>query len=998
MISNLLKKMFGTSSDRYIKNIQHYVKEINDKYENISKWTQEDLRSRTDEMIEYIDNKRKEARKKAEAEKLENELLHKEVLKAEQSALDDLMVEAFAMVKLTCKHLLGREFTVVGNQMIWGMVPFDVQLIGAVVLHKGDIAEMKTGEGKTLVATMPIFLNALTKRGVQLITVNDYLAERDAEWMGLIYRYLGLTVGKILNSMPNNLRKENYACDIVYGTNNEFGFDYLRDNMAVELADTVQRDHYYAIVDEVDSVLIDEARTPLIISGPVKSNTNESFKKLNPLILSLVRSQQKLVSQIITEFEEMDENADAIERGTKLLVAHKGLPKNKRLLKKMQEPGMPKLLFDTESFYIQEKKIEQIEEQVYYSIDEKSNIIDISDMGRQLLSPDDPNQFIIPDIGDEFAIIDEKKELSHNEKEAKKNKVQRLHSERSETIHNLQQLLRAYSLHEKDVDYVVKDGKVLIVDEFTGRILPGRRYSEGLHQAIEAKENVKIAGENQTLATITLQNYFRMYDKLAGMTGTAITEADEFQQIYKLEVVSIPTNRPCVRDDKEDLIYKTKREKYAAIIEEISRCHKKGQPVLVGTITVDVSETISRILKRTKIPHNVLNAKQHQREADIVLRAGNIGAVTIATNMAGRGTDIKVSEEVKKIGGLKILGTERHESRRIDLQLKGRAGRQGDPGESEFFLSLEDNLMRLFGSEKVSSIMDRMGIGDGEVITHSMISRSIEKAQKKVEERNFGIRKHLLEYDDVMNMQREVVYDRRNYALHGGNLQQEIDEMIVEFVEEIVSKYTENTEKEYWNWEALRQETIGVLMTDIHQDELGKEINRELLQNKIIEKARETYKRKNEIIPDEIMRQLERWAYLRTIDKLWKEHLFELDQVKEGIGLQAYGQKDPLIAYKSEAFRLFKELLEKINHDSLQLIFRTEIRAQNDSSSNQNSKISTHHAGSTNMGFQNNGQQNSNSSDVKKKQPFVRQDKKVGRNDPCPCGSGKKYKNCCGKS
>lgn len=997
MFSNLLKKIFGTSSERYLKDIDHYVNEINNNYKKIANWTQDDLKNRTVEMIEFIDNKREEAREKAESENLESEMIDKEIYKAEQSALDELMVEAFAMVKMACKQLLGEEFMVVGNKMKWDMVPFDVQLLGAVVLHRGDIAEMKTGEGKTLVATMPIFLNALTKRGVHLVTVNDYLAERDAEWMGLIYKYLGLTIGKILNTMPNELRKDNYNCDVVYGTNNEFGFDYLRDNMAVDLDGTVQRDYCYAIVDEVDSVLIDEARTPLIISGPVKSNTNESFKKLNPIINGLVRAQQRLVSKILTDFENMDESSDAIERGTKLLIAHKGLPKNKRLMKKLQEQGMQKLLYNTESFYMQEKKIEQIEEELYYSIDEKNNIIDISDKGRYLLSPDDPNQFIIPDIGDEFAKIDEQNDLSHKEKEEKKNEIQRLHSKRSETIHNLQQLLRAYSLHEKDVDYVVKEGKVLIVDEFTGRILPGRRYSEGLHQAIEAKENVKIADQNQTLATITLQNYFRMYDKLAGMTGTAITEADEFQEIYKLEVVSITTNKPCIRDDKEDFIYKTKREKYTAIIDEILRCHKKGQPVLVGTITVDVSETISRILKRTKIPHNVLNAKQHQREAEIVLRAGNTGAVTIATNMAGRGTDIKITDEVKQLGGLKILGTERHESRRIDLQLKGRSGRQGDAGESQFFLSLEDNLMRLFGSERVSSIMDKMGIGDGEVITHSMISRSIEKAQKKVEERNFGIRKHLLEYDDVMNQQREVIYDRRNYALHGGNLQEEIDAMIDDYVNEVVMQFTDNPEIEYWNWDTLRQETISVLMTDIHLDEFENEINRELLKKKLIEKAKDTYKRKNEIIPSEIMKQLERWAYLRTIDKLWKEHLFELDQVKEGIGLQAYGQKDPLIAYKSEAFRLFKELLDRINHDSLQLMFRTEIRTEEKPKPDQNKRISIQHAASTNMGFQNNGQNNSNNSDKKKKQPYVRKNKKIGRNEPCPCGSGKKYKNCCGR-
>ncbi|MDD5581882.1 MAG: preprotein translocase subunit SecA [Candidatus Marinimicrobia bacterium] len=1008
MFFDVIKKIFGTSSERYIKRIAPYVVQINAKFEALNSFSDEDLQARTQEMINYVESKRQEAREKAESQGFDDERTDDFIYEAEQKALDELMVEAFAMVKQACQRLLGQEIQVVGQKMVWDMVPFDVQLLGAIVLHQGGIAEMKTGEGKTLVATMPVFLNALTKRGVHVVTVNDYLAERDAEWMGIIYQFLGLSVGKILNTMPPEVRKQEYAKDIVYGTNNEFGFDYLRDNMAVSLDGVVQRGHYYAIVDEVDSVLIDEARTPLIISGPVQSNTHESYKNLRGSIERLVRAQERYINSLLNELHRAQDTLDDMKRGTMLLQCYHGLPKHPGLMRLLEEPGMKKLMHAAESYYMQEKKLHEVDEVLYYTVDEKSHIVDITEKGRQLLSPKDPDQFIIPDIGEEFAKIDQRDDLNETEKQKEKDQIQRLHSRRSETIHNLHQLLLAYSLYNRDVDYVVKDGKVLIVDEFTGRILPGRRYSDGLHQAIEAKEKVRIEGENQTLATITLQNYFRMHDKLAGMTGTAETEAAEFGEIYKLEVVSIPTNRPVIRNDRNDVIYRTKREKYQAIIHEIIESHKKGQPVLVGTISVEVSEMLSKMLQRAGIPHNVLNAKQHQREAEIIARAGQLGAVTIATNMAGRGTDIKITDETRKLGGLKIIGTERHESRRIDLQLKGRSGRQGDPGESVFYLSLEDDLMRLFGSERISSIMDRLGVEEGEVISHPMISRSIERAQKKVEERNFAIRKHLLEYDDVMNLQREVIYNRRNYALHGGNLRDEILNMLEKYIRDTVNKYTADEDINDWDWEGLRQETINVLMVDIHPEELmqdGKErIDRDDVISLIHKKALATYERKQQIIPPDIMGKLERWAYLMTVDNVWKEHLFELDQLKEGVGLQVYGQKDPLIAYKTEAYKMFEEMLSRIDREALRLIFRTEIRleAEPQQPKAHPTNLVMKHEETGNLGYQHAGASLNNPSSVGttsksgKTQPIRREGRKIGRNEPCPCGSGKKYKHCCG--
>ncbi len=997
-LDKILVKLFGTSSDRYIKKIRPIVPEINAACEALNDLPDEKLQAKTGEMVDYIARRRKEAKEACEKDSLSGEAADEAIFEAEQAALEELKTEAFGLVKQACKRLVGKNINVVGHKTEWNMVPFDVQLLGAQVLHNGDIAEMKTGEGKTLVATMPVFLNALTKRGVHIVTVNDYLAERDAEWMGAIYKFLGLSVGKILNSMPPSQRKQQYACDIVYGTNNEFGFDYLRDNMATHKENMVQRGHYYSIVDEVDSVLIDEARTPLIISGPVQSNTHEQYKKLRPQVEKLVRAQKRKINQLLDELQKIPDNKEhELEIGTILLQVQHGEPKNPRFLKLMQQADMQDRLFRTESYYMQEKRLHEIDDMLLYAIDEKSHTIDISDEGRKVMNPEDPEYFVIPDIGEEFAAVDEDPNLSAEDRQKAKNELQKKYSQKSEMIHNITQLLRAYALYEKDVEYVVKDGKVLIVDEFTGRILPGRRYSEGLHQAIEAKERVRIEGENQTLATITLQNYFRMYDKLAGMTGTASTEAAEFEEIYDLEVVSIPTNEPVIRVDKDDQIYKSRRAKHNAIINEISSCFKKGQPVLVGTISVEISELLSKALKRSGIPHNVLNAKQHQREAEIVSLAGEPGAVTIATNMAGRGTDIKITDEVREKGGLKIIGTERHESRRIDNQLRGRAGRQGDPGESIFFISLEDDLMRIFGNLKGNTLLD--AIPDDEVIAMPMMTRMIERAQKRVEERNFGIRKHLLEYDDVMNKQREVIYDRRSYALEGGNLQKEIRQMLKDYIETTVEEYTQDSNPDNWLWEDLRQETLTVLMCDIPSGH--KTMKREELIDYLLKEAQETYERKLSLYPERVMRDFERWAYLNSIDGLWKEHLYELDQIKEGVGLQAYAQKDPLLIYKSEAFESFRNLLDRINRTTLRILYRTEIQLREEPRP-EKQQINVKHPKTQNMGFgagAGNPQvpAQPNAPEAGKKEPVRRTQPKIGRNDPCPCGSGKKYKNCCGR-
>ena len=808
------------------------------------------------------------------------------------------------------------------------MIPYDEQLIGGVVLHHGKIAEMKTGEGKTLVATMPIYLNALSGRGVHVVTVNDYLAQRDSEWMGKVFEMLGMSVGHILNSMNPDQRKAAYNCDITYGTNNEFGFDYLRDNMTIDAEYLVQRPHHYAIVDEVDSVLVDEARTPLIISGPVETKINQSYVDLSAPVKSLVRQQKELVSELVNQAEKIlkidspseDQLYDA---GLLLLKAKKGLPKDNTLQALFQEQGTLKLMNSVESEYIADKKLHELDEDLYFAIDEQSNSVDLSDKGRVALSPDNMEAFTIPDLGEMLSDIDES-DLSDDQKKLNKEKAYQLHSQRSSKIHYLNQLLKAYTLFDKDVEYVVQNGQVLIVDEFTGRVLPGRRFSGGLHQALEAKENVKIEKETQTLASITIQNYFRMYDKLSGMTGTADTEAAEFEKIYNLGVTVIPTHRPIVRKDFNDAIYKSMHSKYKAVINEVSDYFKKGQPVLIGTISVEVSELLSKMLKQKGIPHNVLNAKQHQSEAEIVAQAGLKNAITIATNMAGRGTDIKLGPGVEELGGLHIIGTARHESRRIDLQLRGRSGRQGDNGSSKFYISLEDDLMRLFNMDKLASYMDRLAMEEDQELSAGMLNRGVSNAQKKVEERNFGMRKHLLEYDDVLNQQREIIYELRNKALLSDSIKSSIDEFIDDFIYDLFEPLDIKNIKD-WDWPALNQELNAHLLIAVNQSDFEGKSNKEEILNTILDKALEYYNKKEEIIPEELLRKLEKFVVLRTIDEKWRNHLLGMDQLREGIGLRAFGQKNPLIEYKAEAYNFFQDLMASLRASIVQRVYHAQI-------------------------------------------------------------------------
>ena len=1048
-MANVITKIFGSSHDREVKRLRPYVHEINEIYESLRDLSDEELNNKTAEFRAKIDEAARSVRE--QIEKLRSELhsdtvepeedhgstdvealrTELEKLEAEEDniiadVLDEIMPEAFAVVKETCRRLMGKRWKVCEQEIEWDMLPFDVQLIGAMVLHQGKIAEMATGEGKTLVATMPIYLNALPGKGVHLITVNDYLARRDCEWMGKIYEFLGLTVAYITNDMNPEQRRVAYNADITYGTNNEFGFDYLRDNMAVRLDDCVQRGHNYAIIDEVDSVLVDEARTPLIISGPVEHSTHK-FNEVKPQVEQLVRSQTRLVNQIVAQAEELLKQDKEYEAGILLLQAERGAPKNKRFAKLLQEVGIKKLIRRVENDYLRDKRLHEIDEELYFAIDEKGHTIDLTEKGRQALSPNDPEAFILPDLSTGLSDIDQNESKSDEEKAKAREALNALYADRSERIHNISQLLRAYSLFEKDVEYVVsEDKKVMIVDEFTGRLMPGRRYSDGLHQALEAKEGVEIERETQTLATITLQNFFRLYKKLAGMTGTAETEASEFWEIYKLDVVVIPTNEPVRRIDHDDEIYRTKREKYNAVIEEIVTSYKAKRPVLVGTITVDVSETLSRMLKRRKIPHSVLNAKYHQQEAEIVARAGQPGSVTIATNMAGRGTDIKLGPGIVRHPncalldprqdqevcpylrelsckenvpcGLYIIGTERHESRRIDRQLRGRSGRQGDPGSSHFYMSLEDDLMRLFGSERIAGVMDRLGAQDGEVIKHPMVSKSIERAQKRVEGHNFDIRKHLLEYDDVMNQQREVVYSRRKHALEGENLKDDIFEMIDDFIEGQVEKYADETlPSEEWDWDGIRADFQRVfLRVPLFTDDESLGLKPQDLYHLLREKAQAIYTAREAEISERTMRELERLATLRVIDDRWRDHLYAMDQMKEGIGLRAYGQKDPLLEYKSEAFSMFTDMLSQISEEVVTLIFKAQIREE---PAAMRGRIPTQmralHDSAMGMGFA--GQRGAPPPEqaAGKRQP-VRVAKKVGRNDPCPCGSGKKYKKCCG--
>ncbi len=1031
----IFEKIFGSKHDKDIKKIQPLIDRINEIYSTLQALSDDELREKSLALRSGL--QKKLSRFQQQRNDLEKRLENTDIVLSEidsinrnieelettcenetAAALEEILPETFAIVKDTCRRLKGHTYEVMGHSMTWDMVPYDVQLIGGIVLHQGKIAEMATGEGKTLVSTLPVFLNALTGRGVHLVTVNDYLAQRDREWMNPIFAFHGLKTGVILGGMSPEERKKEYGCDITYGTNNEFGFDYLRDNMAGSPDELVQRDYFFAIVDEVDSVLIDEARTPLIISGPVPNSDTGKFTEIKPWMERLVKTQQNLIAGYLNEAEKIVKSDPGnFDAGLALLRAKRGQPKNSRLIKILSQTGMAKLMQSVENDYLKDnaRRMHEVDDELYFSIDEKSGSIDLTDKGRDFLSKlsqQDSDLFLVPDVGAEVAAIDNDSSLDAQQKTRKKDEVYRLFSERSEKLHNISQLLKAYSLFQKDDEYVVQNGQVMIVDEFTGRILPGRRYSDGLHQAIEAKENVKIEGETQTLATITIQNFFRLYKKLAGMTGTAETESAEFYDIYKLDVVVIPTNRPVIRKDQDDYVFKTRREKYAAIVGRIMELQKTGQPVLVGTASVEVSETLSRMLRAKKVTHSVLNAKQHESEAEIVASAGQKGAVTIATNMAGRGTDIKLGEGIIEAGGLFILGSERHESRRIDRQLRGRSGRQGDPGESIFYVSLEDNLMRLFGSDRVISVMDKLGHEEGDVIEHSMVTRSIERAQKKVEEQNFSIRKRLLEYDDVLNQQRDVIYKRRRGALTKTRLTADIFDLLHDYSENIVNRYFRDLDVQGLEEQAMRDLSVEFRIDSATFESDGTEKTAENLYRS----ALDFYKRKEAAIPEEIMRQIEKYAVLNVIDQKWREHLREIDSLKEGINLRAYGQKDPLLEYKQEAYKLFVSMLGEIEHETLSLAFklfpmteeaREQIEAERKKAQVQQDRLVARHdeaktafdnpAVEPGAGQNRKKQKGSDREGVEEPLQPVRAEKTPGRNDPCPCGSGKKYKNCCGK-
>jgi preprotein translocase subunit SecA len=1015
MVLDIFSKFFGTKHERDVRKIWPLVGDINAAAEELRAISEDELKAKTAAFKKRL---------------------------ADGETPDDLLIEAFAVVKETCRRLCGRTWDVVGIPVTWDMVPFDVQLLGGVALHQGKITEMATGEGKTLVATLPIYLNALTGEGVHLVTVNDYLARRDSEWMGKIFEYHGLTVGCIQNAMDHASRRAAYDCDVTYGTNNEFGFDYLRDNMARHRDHRVQRGHFFVIVDEVDSVLIDEARTPLIISGPV-DHSLQQYDEMKPDVDRVVRGQAQLVTQLVVEAEEFRKDpAKEYELGIKLLQVKRGAPKNKRFQKMMSEdPGLKRLIQRVENDFIRDKRLGEVDEDLYYAIDERSHSIDLSDKGRDLISQRDADLFLLADLSVDLGAVDEDETLSPPEKVQKKRALEQRHGERSERVHNVLQLLKAYSLYEKDIEYVVQDGKILIVDEFTGRLMPGRRYSDGLHQAIEAKENVKVEGETQTLATITIQNYFRLYEKLAGMTGTAETEAQEFWHTYTRDVVVIPTNQPVRREDANDLIYKTRREKYNALVDEIADLHAMGAPVLVGTISVEASETLSRYLKRKGIPHHVLNAKYHQQEAEIVSNAGRRGAVTIATNMAGRGTDIKLEKGVIRCDrdcfagstsklengvwknvvrckeeipcGLHIIGTERHESRRIDRQLRGRAGRQGDPGASRFFLSLEDDLMRLFGSERIAGIMERLGVQEGEVIEHGLVTRAIERAQRRVEAHNFDIRKHLLEYDDVMNRQRTVIYGQRLQALEEADLRGTVLEMLETIVRERVATYLPGERFDEEDTKRLLNEVSQIVLRPIEPPDPEALRDAQDWEEWLQGVFRDAYEAKEREFTPELLRGVERHINLMVIDEHWMDHLREMDHLRDGIGLRAYGQRDPLIEYKKESFAMFEELTRAIREETVRHLFRAALVPESvsrgagpegaamavgvatpgrEAPPRRAARAQATHAAVTAFGTA-----APTAAPAGPAAPAAGPaEAKVGRNDPCPCGSGKKYKKCHG--
>jgi preprotein translocase subunit SecA len=943
------------------------------------------------------------------------------VWKAEISAIEDfneqerrlgeILPEAFAVVKNTARRLCGRTISIIDHPMTWNMVHFDVQLIGGMVLHNGRIAEMATGEGKTLVATLPLYLNALAGRGAHLVTVNDYLARRDAEWMGTLFNFLGLTVGVIQHDQPPNVRREQYYCDITYGTNSEFGFDYLRDNgMATTKEQQVQRGYYYAIVDEVDSILIDEARTPLIISGPATVSTHQ-YDKFKPLVEQLVRKQTMLCNRLASDADELFKQGKPEDAGKMMFKVKLGQPRNKQYLRMMEDAEKRRAIDKAElSFYADAQKEElfKLKEELFFTIDERAHEADLSEQGREFLNPNEPDAFVLPDLMTQFADIDNAP-TTDEEKVAEKAKCQQFMDHQSERIHNISQLLRAYCLFEKDVQYVVEENKVMIVDEYTGRKMPGRRWSDGLHQAVEAKEGVQIDRETQTLATITIQNYFRLYYKLAGMTGTAETEANEFHDIYKLDVNVIPTNQAVGRKDANDLIFKTRREKFNAVVNELKLAHAKGQPVLVGTVSVESSELLSRMLKREKIPHNVLNAKYHMQEADIVARAGQPGTVTISTNMAGRGTDIKLGEGVAAVGGLYVIGTERHESRRIDRQLRGRCARQGDPGMSRFYVSFEDDLMRNFGAaDRMTKIMERFGMKEGEELEHPWLNKSVETAQKRVEQRNYLMRKHTLEFDDVMNKQREVVYGLRNEAIET----EDPRKLVFEIIDEAVPLKTQEfigIEGEPPNYAGLLHWVNTTFPLGLSAEKAGFETKTvgETTQF-LIDRIKTTYELKSSHEEPVAVKSLERYIILNAIDRLWQEHLYAMDSLREAVGLRRFGQKDPLIEYKHEAYEMFVELMGNIKNEVLNNLFRStsNLMAFEQFLANLPAHLLKHdspHPTGENAGVQPRrvpaaavagGEQ-----EVQLEIPQIRRElPKVGRNDPCPCGSGKKYKACCGRT
>jgi len=1039
MVMKTVKKIFGSKSDRDIKKLNPIVEEINEIYETLHDKPDDWFPQRTEEFKAEFKALFEEIDRDLDRDSMDPDVYKKRYRERLDEKFDVILPEAYAMVKETCRRLVGKSWDISGIEITWEMIPYDVQLIGGIVLHQGKIAEMATGEGKTLVATMPLYLNALTGKGAHLVTVNDYLARRDAMWMGKVYEFLGLTIGCIQNEMNNEERRDQYNCDITYGTNNEFGFDYLRDNMSIRAEDQVQRGFEYAIVDEVDSVLIDEARTPLIISGPVESTLNTRFQEMQPLVANLVKRQNQFVATMISDAEKiLNDEGDYNEAAEKLLMAHRAAPKNKRLMKLYKEKGVRQLVDDKELIYRRDKNLHTVDEKLYFTIDEREHTVYLNDPGLKLLSPGDQKLFEIPDINEGLVQIDSDEDLTPEEKLKKKEELYLLQGEKSEKNHAINQLLRAYQLFEKDVEYVVQDGKVLIVDEFTGRLMPGRRYSDGLHQAIEAKESVTIEGETQTLATVTLQNFFRMYNKLAGMTGTAETEAAEFFEIYKLDVVVIPTNRPVRRMDYADVIYRTRLEKYNSIIEEIVRLHNKNIPVLVGTISVDVSETLSRMLKRQKIGHSVLNAKYHQSEAEIVAKAGLPGSVTIATNMAGRGTDIKLDKEVVKSKacmlvspmikeevcpfynelqcdddvpcGLHIIGTDLHESRRIDRQLRGRSGRQGDPGSSVFYLSLEDDMMRIFGGGRIERVMDTLGWKEGEAINHKMVTRAIERARKQVEYNNFSIRKNLVEYDNVMNTQREVIYERRTEFLKGKDLRDEARELVGTIIEEKVWEHCpEKTHWEEWNLMGLREDMRKLFLMDFQfpEDYLEKSRQPDII-GKLNEAAIRIYDDKEQILGEDMMRRLERFAFLSVYDTQWKEHLYEMDHLKTGIGLRAYGQRDPVIEYKKEAYGAFQAMMERIDQEIVGMIYK--MKPASEPTRLPRGQMVAAKQSAVGMGVAVGAQQQgqaegkdgyagpmAEAAERGDKQKPIRVKKAPGRNEPCPCGSGKKYKHCHGR-